>query len=210
MTGWLIAGMILFLLAGLLFTPAVLHLTVQDNALPVIRLSFLGIPLYRSGQAKPESPSRRSRSKKKRKQKSKKDTSGKNQTDTEKRSLSEWCDLIHDALCSIGKGLRCLMKHTHFRHVSIYIGVGDWDAADCAAAYAKLNASLYPCLAVLGTLCPVSYDAIDVRCCFGQEQTRYYLSGTIRLSLAGVFAAGFTFLFSFLWQTLQRKQEESE
>lgn len=48
MTGWLIAGGILLLLAGLLFTPAVLHLTLQDNAPPVIRLSFLGIPLYRS------------------------------------------------------------------------------------------------------------------------------------------------------------------
>ena len=34
MTGWLIAGGILLLLAGLLFTPAVLHLTLQDNAPP--------------------------------------------------------------------------------------------------------------------------------------------------------------------------------
>ena len=59
---------------------------------------------------------------------------------------------------------------------------GNWDAAECAAEYAKLNTALYPCLAVLGTVCSVAYDGIDVRCCFGQNRTRYYLSGTVRLS----------------------------
>lgn len=209
MTGWLIAGGILLLLAGLLFTPAVLHLTLQDNAPPVIRLSFLGIPLYRSDR-KQHAARRSAKHKKKQTKKKSSSSHKKKQTNSENRSLSEWCDLIHDALCSIGKGLRCLMKHTHFRHVSIYIGVGNWDAADCAAEYAKLNTTLYPCLAVLGTLCPVSYDAIDVRCCFGQNRTRYYLSGTVRLSLAGVLAAVFAFLFSFLWNTLERKQTPSE
>lgn len=65
MTGWLIAGGILLLLAGLLFTPAVLHLTLQDNAPPVIRLSFLGIPLYRSDR-KQHAAKRSAKHKKKR------------------------------------------------------------------------------------------------------------------------------------------------
>ena len=65
MTGWLIAGGILLLLAGLLFTPAVLHLTLQDNAPPVIRLSFLGIPLYRSDR-KQSTAKRSAKHKKKR------------------------------------------------------------------------------------------------------------------------------------------------
>lgn len=206
MTGWLIAGGILLLLAGLLFTPAVLHLTLQDNAPPVIRLSFLGIPLYRSDRKQPTA-------KRSAKHKTKKKSSSshkKKQSDTESRSLSEWFDLLHDALSSIRKGLRRLTKSIRFRHVSIYIGVGNWDAAECAAEYAKLNTALYPCLAVLGTVCSVAYDGVDVRCCFGQEQTRYYLSGTIRLSLAGVLAAVFAFLFSFLWNTLERKQTPSE
>ena len=202
MTGWLIAGGILLLLAGLLFTPAVLHLTLQDNAPPVIRLSFLGIPLYRSDR-KQHAAKRSAKHKKKRtkKQTSSSKKKKQKQTEEERRSLSEWFDLLHDACSSICKGLR---------HVSIYIGVGNWDAAECAAEYAKLNTALYPCLAVLGTVCSVAYDGIDVRCCFGQNRTRYYLSGTVRLSLAGVLAAAFAFLFSFLWNTLERKQAPSE
>lgn len=148
-------------------------------------------------QAQKETNQKQTSSSKKKKQK---------QTDTERRSLSEWFDLLHDACSSICKGLRCLTKRIRFRHVSIYIGVGNWDAAECAAEYAKLNTALYPCLAVLGTVCSVAYDGIDVRCCFGQNRTRYYLSGTVRLSLAGVLAAAFAFLFSFLWNTLERKQ----
>ena len=205
MTGWLIAGGIL-LLAGLLFPPAVLHLTLQDNAPPVIRLSFLGIPLYRSDR-KQSTAKRSAKHKKKRTKKKPSASHKKKQTDTESRSLSE---LLHDALSSIRKGLRRLTKSIRFRHVSIYIGVGNWDAAECAAEYAKLNTTLYPCLAVLGTVCSVSYDGVDVRCCFGQTRTRYYLSGTVRLSLAGVLAAVFAFLFSFLWNTLERKQAPSE
>ena len=211
MTGWLIAGGILLLLAGLLFTPAVLHLTLQDNAPPVIRLSFLGIPLYRSDRKQPTAK----RSVQHKKKRTKKQTSSskkkkKKQTEEERRSLSEWFDLLHDACSSICKGLRRLTKCIRFRHVSIYIGVGNWDAAECAAEYAKLNTALYPCLAVLGTVCSVAYDGVDVRCCFGQNRTRYYLSGTVRLSLANVLAAAFAFLFSFLWNTLERKQAPSE
>ena len=211
MTVWLIAGGSLLLLAGLLFTPAVLHLTLQDNAPPVIRLSFLGIPLYRSDRKQ----STAKRSAKHKKKRTKKQTSSskkkkQKQTEDERRSLSEWFDLLHDACSSICKGLRRLTKCIRFRHVSIYIGVGNWDAAECAAEYAKLNTALYPCLAVLGTVCSVAYDGIDVRCCFGQNRTRYYLSGTVRLSLAGVLAAAFAFLFSFLWNTLERKQAPSE
>ena len=211
MTGWLIAGGILLLLAGLLFTPAVLHLTLQDNAPPVIRLSFFGLSLYRSDRKQPTA--KRSVQHKKKRTKKKPSSSKKKkqkQTDEESRSLSEWFDLLHDALSSIRKGLRRLTKSIRFRHVSIYIGVGNWDAAACAAEYAKLNTTLYPCLAVLGTVCSVAYDGIDVRCCFGQNRTRYYLSGTVRLSLAGVLAAAFAFLFSFLWNTLERKQAPSE
>lgn len=211
MTGWLIAGGILLLLAGLLFTPAVLHLTLQDNAPPVIRLSFFGLSLYRSDR-KQHAAKRSAKHKKKRtkKQTSSSKKKKQKQTDEESRSLSEWFDLLHDACSSICKGLRRLTKCIRFRHVSIYIGVGNWDAAECAAEYAKLNTALYPCLAVLGTVCSVAYDGIDVRCCFGQNRTRYYLSGTIRLSLAGVLAAVFAFLFSFLWNTLERKQAPSE
>ena len=152
MTGWLIAGGILLLLAGLLFTPAVLHLTLQDNAPPVIRLSFLGIPLYRSDR-KQHAAKRSAKHKKKRTKKQTSSSKKKKQTDSESRSLSEWFDLLHDACSSICKGLRCLTKRIRFRHVSIYIGVGNWDAAECAAEYAKLNTALYPCLAVLGTVC---------------------------------------------------------
>ena len=65
MTGWLIAGGILLLLAGLLFTPAVLHLTLQDNAPPVIRLSFFGLSLYRSDR-KQHAAKRSAKHKKKR------------------------------------------------------------------------------------------------------------------------------------------------
>ena len=98
MTGWLIAGGILLLLAGLLFTPAVLHLTLQDNAPPVIRLSFLGIPLYRSDRKQ----STAKRSAKHKKKRTKKQTSSskkkkQKQTEEERRSLSEWFDLLHDA-----------------------------------------------------------------------------------------------------------------
>lgn len=211
MTGWLIAGGILLLLAGLLFTPAVLHLTLQDNAPPVIRLSFFGLSLYRSDR-KQHAVKRSAKHKKKRtkKQTSSSKKKKQKQTDAERRSLSEWFDLLHDACSSICKGLRCLTKRIRFRHVSIYIGVGNWDAAECAAEYAKLNTALYPCLAVLGTVCSVAYDGIGVRCCFGQNRTRYYLSGTVRLSLANVLAAAFAFLFSFLWNTLERKQAPSE
>ena len=125
MTGWLIAGGILLLLAGLLFTPAVLHLTLQDNAPPVIRLSFLGIPLYRSDRKQ----STAKRSAKHKKKRTKKQTSSskkkkQKQTEEERRSLSEWFDLLHDALSSIRKGLRRLTKRIRFRHVSIYIGGG--------------------------------------------------------------------------------------
>ena len=122
MTGWLIAGGILLLLAGLLFTPAVLHLTLQDNAPPVIRLSFLGIPLYRSDRKQPTAK-RSVQHKKKRTKKQKSASQKKKQSDTESRSLSEWFDLLHDALSSIRKGLRRLTKSIRFRHVSIYIGV---------------------------------------------------------------------------------------
>ena len=205
MTGWLIAGGILLLLAGLLFTPAVLHLTLQDNAPPVIRLSFFVLSLYRADR-KQHAAKRSVQHKKKRtkKQTSSSKKKKQKQTDADRRRLSEWFDLLHDACSSICKGLRCLTKRIRFRHVSIYIGVGNWDAAECAAEYAKLNTALYPCLAVLGTVCSVAYDGIDVRCCFGQNRTRYYLSGTVRLSLAGVLAAAFAFLFSFLWNTLER------
>lgn len=65
MTGWLIAGGILLLLAGLLFTPAVLHLTLQDNAPPMIRLSFFGLSLYRSDR-KQHAAKRSAKHKKKR------------------------------------------------------------------------------------------------------------------------------------------------
>ena len=103
MTGWLIAGGILLLLAGLLFTPAVLHLTLQDNAPPVIRLSFLGIPLYRSDRKQ----STAKRSAKHKKKRTKKQTSSskkkkQKQTEEERRSLSEWFDLLHDALSRRG------------------------------------------------------------------------------------------------------------
>ena len=155
----------------------------------------------RSAKHKKKRTKKQTSSSKKKKQK---------QTEEERRSLSEWFDLLHDALSSIRKGLRRLTKRIRFRHVSIYIGVGNWDAAECAAEYAKLNTALYPCLAVLGTVCSVAYDGIDVRCCFGQNRTRYYLSGTVRLSLADVLAAAFAFLFSFLWNTLERKQAPSE
>ena len=175
----------------------------------MIRLSFLGIPLYRSDRKQPTAK-RSVQDKKKRTKKQKSASQKKKQSDTESRSLSEWFDLLHDALSSIRKGLRRLTKSIRFRHVSIYIGVGNWDAAACAAEYAKLNTALYPCLAVLGTVCSVAYDGVDVRCCFGQNRTRYYLSGTVRLSLAGVLAAAFAFLFSFLWNTLERKQAPSE
>ena len=99
MTGWLIAGGILLLLAGLLFTPAVLHLTLQDNAPPVIRLSFLGIPLYRSDR-KQHAAKRSAKHKKKRtkKQTSSSKKKKQKQTEEERRSLSEWFDLLHDAL----------------------------------------------------------------------------------------------------------------
>ena len=157
-----------------------------------------------------ETAKRSAQHKKKRTKKQKSASQKKKQSDTESRSLSEWFDLLHDALSSIRKGLRRLTKSIRFRHVSIYIGVGNWDAAACAAEYAKLNTALYPCLAVLGTVCSVAYDGVDVRCCFGQNRTRYYLSGTVRLSLAGVLAAAFAFLFSFLWNTLERKQAPSE
>ena len=49
MTGWLILLCILGLLAVVLFAPAVLHVTLQTDQ-TYIRLSFLGIPLYRSDQ----------------------------------------------------------------------------------------------------------------------------------------------------------------
>ena len=81
MTGWLIAGGILLLLAGLLFTPAVLHLTLQDNAPPVIRLSFLGIPLYRSDRKQPTAK-RSAKHKKKRTKKKPSSSHKKKQTDS--------------------------------------------------------------------------------------------------------------------------------
>ena len=82
MTGWLIAGGILLLLAGLLFTPAVLHLTLQDNAPPVIRLSFLGIPLYRSDR-KQSTAKRSAKHKKKRTKKQTSSSKKKKQKQTE-------------------------------------------------------------------------------------------------------------------------------
>lgn len=103
MTGWLIAGGILLLLAGLLFTPAVLHLTLQDNAPPVIRLSFFGLPLYRSDR-KQSTAKRSAKHKKKRTKKKPSSSHKKKQTDSESRSLSEWFDLLHDACSSICKG----------------------------------------------------------------------------------------------------------
>ncbi|MEE0241848.1 MAG: hypothetical protein U0H73_10000, partial [Ruminococcus sp.] len=101
MTGWLIAGGILLLLAGLLFTPAVLHLTLQDNAPPVIRLSFFGLSLYRSDR-KQHAAKRSAKHKKKRtkKQTSSSKKKKQKQTDAESRSLSEWFDLLHDACSS--------------------------------------------------------------------------------------------------------------
>lgn len=198
MTGWLILFCILLLLAGILFVPAVLHVTLQADQTD-IRLSFLGIPLYRSDQKR----------KKKRKKKPSKKKKNKNNTNkkTEKQPLSEKLDLVKDALSGIRKGLRKLTRGIRFQHVSIVVAVGSFDAYECAMAYGKMHAALYPCLAVLGTVFSVSYDDITIRCCFGEPETRYRISGTVKLSLACVLSALLAFGLSFLWNTLQRKSE---
>lgn len=199
MIGWLILSCILLLLAVVLFVPAVLHVTLQTEQTD-IRLSFLGIPLYRSdGQRK--------RKKRKKKPSKKKKETAKKDKKKEKQPLSETLDLVKGVLSGIRKGLRKLTKGIRFRHISISIAVGSFDAYTCATAYGKISASLYPCLAVLGTVFSVSYDDVSIQCCFGESKTHYRISGTATLSLACVLSALLAFGVSFLWNTLQRKNE---
>lgn len=199
MTGWLILLCILGLLAVVLFVPAVLHVTLQAEQTDV-RLSFLGIPIYRSDRQRKRKKTKKKPSKKKKESSSK----GKKK---EKQPLSEKLDLIKDALSGVRKGLRKLTRGIRFRHVSISVAVGSFDACECAMAYGKMNAALYPCLAVLGTVFSVSYDDVAVHCCFGEPKTRYRISGTVKLSLACVLSALLAFGLSFLWNTLERKKE---
>lgn len=197
MTGWLILLCILGLLAIVLFIPVALHVTLQTEQTDV-RLSFLGIPIYRSD--------RQRKRKKKKSSKKKKEPSNKDKK-KEKQPFSEKLELIKDALSGIRKGLRKLTKGIHFRHVSISVSVGCFDACECAMAYGKMHVALYPCLAALGTVFSVSYDDIAVHCCFGEPKTRYRISGTVTLSLACVLSALLAFGLSFLWNTLKRKKE---
>lgn len=199
MTGWLILLCILGLLAVVLFAPAVLHVTLQTDQ-TYIRLSFLGIPLYRSDQQRKRKKTKKKTSKKKKEKASK-------GRQTEKQPLSEKLDLAKNALSGIRKGLRKLTKGIRFRHVSIAIAVGGFDACECAMAYGKIHAALYPCLAVLGTVFSVSYDDITIRCCFSQPETHYRISGTVKLSLACVLSALLAFGLSFLWNTLQQERD---
>lgn len=199
MIGWLILSCILLLLAIVLFVPAVLHVTFQTEQTNV-RLSFLGIPIYHSDKQRKRKKTKKKTSKKK------KETSKKSKK-KEKQPLSEKLDLIKDALSGIRKGLRKLTKGIRFRHISISIAVGSFDACACATAYGKINAALYPCLAVLGTVFSVSYDDVSIQCCFSEPKTHYHISGTVKLSLACVLSALLAFGLSFLWNTLQRRNE---
>jgi hypothetical protein len=196
MRGWYIFLLLLLLLAILLFTPAKLHVVCQTDG-TVFRLSFLGVPLYRSGRRKTaSSATKKKRNKKEKTPRKKKKSSSEKQK--EKRSLTEKLSLVNDVLSSIGKGLRTLTKGIHIRHLTVAVAVGDFDASACALAYGKLQAVLYPCLAALGSVFTVTYDSIQVDCCFGQTETRYHISGTVQLSIARVIAAAFGFGIAFL------------
>lgn len=207
MTGWMIFLCIAVFLALLLFSPAVLQVSYR-NKKTVIRVSFLGIPLYRSDRQKTkEKKQKKKKAKKKSKKKKKSDADEKKKP---KKTLSEWMTLLQNLMAGICKGLRRLTKGIRLRRVTIAICTGGFDADKCAVSYGKMNAVLYPFLSLLEQVFSVKYDYVGVHCGFGMPESRYVIDVTLKLSIAGVLSAVFAFALSFLWRTVKGMQKQEK
>lgn len=134
------------------------------------------------------------------------------------KSLSEWLDLIHDALASLSPPMRFLFRHLYLRRLYVSMTIASGDAAKTAILYGAISGLVYQLLGKLQCLISVKAEAVRIRADFLNERSTAECSGELRVSPMTALGLAFGIAIPFLWRTWLRlrrqdklrKQEEKE
>lgn len=199
MVGWLVTLGVILLLIGILLIPAVLQFVYDDlRERSFLRLSWLGIPLWRS-----DKPQKQKKHRKKHQEKS----SHKPEPDeNDSGKMKRYWHILQDTLAVLPRPLRLFWKGLSVHQLSVIVRVGRFDAKDCAVAYGMTNAVLYYALGLLQSSMRVSVRQIQVQCGFGEEDTVWCVHGRVHVCLFSGLAA----LFSFVIAIVLRRMRHDE
>lgn len=215
MTGWIITGAILLLLLFLLGLRVTVVIDYCGDIF--VRVSTLGITVFRIPASKKKKPKKKPEKAKKPKKskKSKNEAEADNSEETdkpkkEKPTLSELIDLIKLILDSVGKPLKKVFKRIIISHLNLAIVCGGEDAAKAAINYGAANYLL----SVVLNLCDEWFtlkepDEIRLDVDFYKEKVEVKCYVEIRLTVGSALALVFTIIGRAIGYYLKHDEAKS-
>lgn len=126
------------------------------------------------------------------------------------QSLSEWLELINDALASLSPPMRFLFRHLYLRKLYVSMTVASGDAAKTAILYGAISGLVFQLLGQLQCLINVKAEAIRIRADFFNERSTAECSGELCVSPMTALGLAFGLAIPFLWRTWQRVRRQEK
>ncbi len=175
-----IIGVIILIIAGILFLPICAVIKFEDKLF--IAFKFLGITLFKFRE---KAESERPKTEKK-KPKAKADNGQENKLSyfyknlKDKYGFSGAVKLILGFIRDLFPHIKTLLKHIKFIKIVLNITVAEGDAAKTAIEYGSVCAVAYPLLAGLEAVANIDYKAINISSNFESDEGVFSFSGAIR------------------------------
>ncbi|MGI5958837.1 MAG: hypothetical protein ACOX60_05425 [Massiliimalia sp.] len=216
MTGWIIFGSIVLVVALILSLSGVVYVHFSDEGLTLKVGAFgLGIVLMAPGKQpigrkKKKSP----RKKKKKASKTKQKVSDAAQKAAEKHprakeDMSEFISALLLFVRTVFQPGLYLLRHLRFTSVFVWMRVGKEDADETALSYAKTYSAVSGILAVLSSYCTVKIKQVDISADFVRGTTSQDISFKIKLRLGVIVWALLCMIGNFLVITIKKQDSQS-
>ncbi len=229
MVGWIIFFCLLAIILFILFMPAVVDFSYENNK-TTVRVSYCGFTIVDTAKKKKEltdEEKEAARKKKEQKQKKKEEKEARKkkrkeerarkkgkkipeETPKKKKSIGEILELVRSLLSPVGHGMRRLFKGIRITRFYLDIKVGAFDAYDCALAYGKICTLVSNMLAFFQSFFVIKPNHIKIEPRFSTESTVYIARFRAKLSPAAVLAAGISLGWTYLMQTLRRDSSKPQ
>ena len=129
----------------------------------------------------------------------------------EKRTLSDWIELLIGIWESAQRPLLKIFKGFHFSDLYIDFIIANEDAYKCALNYGKISGSVYNILGFMSTLFTVRLKTVDINPKFAENKSRWDCSCRIYFRAGTMVIAGLWFLITYLFRTfIPNKIEKSK
>lgn len=193
MTFLIILGVILLLLAAILFLPVGVLVKFRDDFR--VKIKFAGITVYKINTDETEQPEKKDTEKDKKTEEKDENQAKKLFTRLkDKHGFSGAVKSVMSFLLTCLTHIKKLLRHIKVKDIRLNITVGTEDAAKTAVEYGAVCTAVYPVLSLLDTCRNINFKKIAVKSDFTHESADFDFSLTVTMQIFFVLIAAFKIL----------------